>query len=687
MPSLLTPAGAGRSISRVNSFTRDWGDDDKAPSSTPIEWSPSPPRVKTKLPFSAPARSAPPMSSSASVSNSTLSVSDGLTPQERRRRAILEAMPINPPSARTSATSSLVVAAPPRPSVIPPKASSSTLLSSSRLNVASSGSSTKLSAAADTQALPELPTLDIKKRPKPWEGDFSSAKKVTETGGLSRTNSSSSVGQSRKKGKPSLPTVNIRNQLVLSTEQQEVLKMVVDQGRNIFFTGSAGAGKSVLLREIIKSLHFKYAKSPDAVAVTASTGIAACNIGGTTLHSFGGVGLATEEPATLAQKLKRNKKAAARWVRTKALIIDEISMVDADLFDKFNRVGQIMRKRPGVPFGGIQLICTGDFFQLPPVTKNGEPRFCFEATTWSESIHKQVNLSKVFRQKDERFVNMLNEMRFGRLTSESIETFRKLDRPIPCPDGIVPTELFPRREDVDRSNMTRLKNLTTDGHRYIAQDGGTIQDPQQREKMLANFMAPPSLELKVDAQVMLIKNIDETLVNGSMGRVLGFCHKTEFVTDANGLWREKGLEDDDASGEGLDDRLKEKLLSKMRLPIKSTAQPLPVVRFSIPNGGVRDLFVEYDQFKTELPNGEVQVSRTQLPLILAWAMSIHKAQGQTLERVKVDLTKVFEKGQAYVALSRATSLEGLQVKGFRADKVMAHRKVANWSGNLQSLSV
>ncbi|KLT41897.1 hypothetical protein CC85DRAFT_101637 [Cutaneotrichosporon oleaginosum] len=173
MPSLLTPAGAGRSISRVNSFTRDWGDDDKAPSSTPIEWSPSPPRVKTKLPFSAPARSAPPMSSSASVSNSTLSVSDGLTPQERRRRAILEAMPINPPSARTSATSSLVVAAPPRPSVIPPKASSSTLLSSSRLNVASSGSSTKLSAAADTQALPELPTLDIKKRPKPWEGDFS----------------------------------------------------------------------------------------------------------------------------------------------------------------------------------------------------------------------------------------------------------------------------------------------------------------------------------------------------------------------------------------------------------------------------------------------------------------------------------------------------------------------------------
>ncbi|BEI83721.1 hypothetical protein CcaverHIS002_0403250 [Cutaneotrichosporon cavernicola] len=628
MPSFLTSASAGRGISRVNSFSRDWGEEEQVPSSAPIEWSPSPPRVKHKLPFSAPKPQLPP------------------PPLLRRRRAILEALSPNPSPATTSAPARATISsslAGPRSNSVPLRPSSSTLLPSSKINFPMKAHKAKplSAAAAEVQALPELPTLDIKKRLKPWEDDFSSAKKVMETGG----------------------------------------------GRNIFFTGSAGAGKSVLLREIIKSLHIKYAKSADAVAVTASTGIAACNIGGVTLHSFGGMGLATEEASILANKVKRNKKAAARWSRTKVLIIDEISMVDAELFDKFNKVGQIMRKKPGVPFGGMQLICTGDFFQLPPVTKNGEPRFCFESTTWTQAIHKQVNLSKVFRQKDERFVNMLNEMRFGRLTPESIETFRRLDRPIPCPEGIVPTELFPRREDVDRSNMTRLRNLSTETKTYVAQDGGVIQDKIQRDKMLSNFMAPQSLELRVDAQVMLIKNIDETLVNGSMGRVLGFCEKIAFVTDTNGRWREGGVREDIQSRDGHDDEQKEKMLSKYDAQVSSSTAKFPVVRFSTPGGGVRDMFVEYDQFKNELPNGEVQVSRAQLPLILAWAMSIHKAQGQTLERVKVDLSKVFEKGQAYVALSRATSLEGLQVRGFRPDKVMAHRKVAVWSRNLDNINV
>ncbi len=225
---------------------------------------------------------------------------------------------------------------------------------------------------------------------------------------------------------------------------------------------------------------------------------------------------------------------------------------------------------------------------------------------------------------------MLNEMRFGRLTPESIETFRRLDRPIPCPDGIVPTELFPRREDVDRSNRTRLQNLNTDGYSYTAQDGGTITDPTQRDKMLSNFMAPKDLELKVDAQVMLIKNVDETLVNGSMGRVLGFCHKIQFVTDAHGRWRgETGVEDEIMNREGHNDEEKGKRMAKLRSQINPGAKPFPVIRFATPGGGSRDVFLEFDQFKNELPNGEVQVSRTQLPLILAWAMSIHKAQGQS----------------------------------------------------------
>lgn len=158
----------------------------------------------------------------------------------------------------------------------------------------------------------------------------------------------------------------------------------------------------------------KYATAPDAVAVTASTGIAACNIGGVTLHSFGGVGLGVEEVNVLAGKVRKNKKASARWMRTKVLIIDEgeplnnnvmlisVSMVDGELFDKFCKIGQILRKAPGKPWGGIQIIVTGDFFQLPPVTKgNTTPRFCFEAATWDETINMSVNLTKVFRQKDQ----------------------------------------------------------------------------------------------------------------------------------------------------------------------------------------------------------------------------------------------------------------------------------------------
>jgi len=179
----------------------------------------------------------------------------------------------------------------------------------------------------------------------------------------------------------------------------------------------SGTGKSVLLREIIKNLRKKYATAADAVAVTASTGIAACNIGGVTLHSFGGAGLAIEKPEVLVSKIRKNKKASARWLRTKVLIVDEgesllecseirlneaVSMVDGDLFDKFCKIGQMLRKVPSKPWGGIQIIVTGDFFQLPPVTKGGgQPKFCFEAQTWDETIDLSVNLTKVFRQKDQ----------------------------------------------------------------------------------------------------------------------------------------------------------------------------------------------------------------------------------------------------------------------------------------------
>lgn len=189
-------------------------------------------------------------------------------------------------------------------------------------------------------------------------------------------------------------------QVYLTDEQQKIMRLVTDERKSVFFTGSAGTGKSVLLREIIKCLRVQHNTQPDRVAVTASTGLAACNVSGVTLHSFAGIGLGKEEIPELVKKIKRNQKAKGRWLRTKILIIDEISMVDADLFDKLESIARIIRNN-GRPFGGIQLVITGDFFQLPPVPDSGKvAKFSFDAATWNTSIEHTIGLTQVFRQKD-----------------------------------------------------------------------------------------------------------------------------------------------------------------------------------------------------------------------------------------------------------------------------------------------
>lgn len=186
----------------------------------------------------------------------------------------------------------------------------------------------------------------------------------------------------------------------LSEEQRHVLDLVVEHKKSAFFTGSAGTGKSVLMREIIQTLKKKYVREPDRVAVTASTGLAACNIGGVTLHSFAGFGLGKEDVPELVRKIKKNQKAKHRWMRTKVLIIDEISMVDGDLFDKLEAIARQIRNN-GRPFGGIQLVVTGDFFQLPPVPDYGRmAKFAFDAATWKTTIEHTIALHHVFRQKD-----------------------------------------------------------------------------------------------------------------------------------------------------------------------------------------------------------------------------------------------------------------------------------------------
>ena len=467
----------------------------------------------------------------------------------------------------------------------------------------------------------------------------------------------------------------------LSGEQRHVLDLVVDSKNSVFFTGSAGTGKSVLLREIISVLRKKYAKETDRIAITASTGLAACNIGGVTLHSFAGIGLGKEDVPELVKKIKRNQKAKHRWMRTKVLIIDEVSMVDGQLFDKLEEIARRIRNQ-GRPFGGIQLVVTGDFFQLPPVPDPGsrDARFCFDAATWKTAVDHTIGLHHVFRQKDAAFASMLNEMREGRLTPDSNNAFRRLSRPLEYYDDLQATELFPTRSEVETANGQRMRQLAGDSTVYNARDGGSITDKATRDRLLSNCMAPETLELKKGSQVMLIKNIDETLVNGSLGKVIGFMNEVMFDSyhaDQEGYMGLAKAKDEDLNPS----ELKQKR-AQNHMAVGTSGQVWPVVRFALADGTTRDMLCNRETWKIELPNGEVQASRAQIPLILAWALSIHKAQGQTLERVKVDLGKVFERGQAYVALSRATSMAGLQVLRFDPQKVMAHPKVRDFYAGL-----
>lgn len=190
--------------------------------------------------------------------------------------------------------------------------------------------------------------------------------------------------------------------LLLSHEQKHICDLVVNKQKSVFFTGSAGTGKSVLLRQIIQELRkaFLQIRRPESLAVTASTGLAACNIGGVTLHSFAGIGLGKESVEELVKKIKKQQKAKTRWLATKVLIIDEVSMVDGELFDKLEQIARRIRNN-GRPFGGIQLVITGDFFQLPPVPeRNKAPKFTFDADTWNTAIEHTIGLHHVFRQKD-----------------------------------------------------------------------------------------------------------------------------------------------------------------------------------------------------------------------------------------------------------------------------------------------
>lgn len=401
----------------------------------------------------------------------------------------------------------------------------------------------------------------------------------------------------------------------LSKEQTAVLNAVLS-GKNVFFTGSAGTGKSFLLKRIVGSL------PPKSTYATASTGVAACHIGGTTLHSFAGIGSGSA-PLEQCIELAQRPGVLRHWTSCKHLIIDEISMVEAEFFDKLEAIARSIR-RSTEPFGGIQLIVCGDFLQLPPVTKGKEKaNFCFQSRSWRKCIHMNLELMEVRRQTDKTFISLLQAVRVGRVTEEVTAQLLKSANYCIERDGILATRLCTHKDDVELTNENKLKQLPGAVRMYEAVDS----DPMLVQTIDAQSPVSRLLQLKVGAQVMLTKNLDvqRGLVNGARGVVVDF---------------------------------------------QPGNQGLPRVRFLC--GAVEVMKRERWMFKAP---GGLYLSRQQLPLKLAWAISIHKSQGMTLDCVEISLARVFESGQAYVALSRARSLEGLRVMDFDPRVVQANQDV------------
>ncbi|KAF7292554.1 ATP-dependent DNA helicase PIF1 [Mycena indigotica] len=468
--------------------------------------------------------------------------------------------------------------------------------------------------------------------PKPETSTANVAILTPEGGNAAKNKRRSSIEEvlppSKKQHKDSATTTSPTDGPQLNGQQEMIRKLVVEGGKSVFFTGSAGTGKSVVLRKIIADLKEKFKKEPNstmaAVAVTAPTGIAACNIGGVTIHSWAGVGTAKEDITTTVNKIKKNKRHLANWLRAKVLVIDEVSMVDAYLMDMLAKIARELTNRPNDSFGGIQLVVSGDFLQLPPVTKK-TVKYAFESQMWDQTIEQAFILTEVFRQKDPEFLRVLEEIRVGVASQATIDKLQSLSRPLDTKHGIKPIELYPMRKDVEARNnwlIAELKGGETMS--FAAQDSIHIADKEAGEKMLEQIVALKSLELRSGAQVMLIKNVDKNMVNGTMGIVTG------FVTPS------------DASKEELQTLPPSATTAKSRTSGRKDGTAPDT------SGGTNQRQDKFplvpETFSMEDPEGKVLVERLQIPVIPAYALSIHKAQGQTLEHVKIDLSGAFACG-------------------------------------------
>ncbi len=410
--------------------------------------------------------------------------------------------------------------------------------------------------------------------------------------------------------------------------QDEALE-ILKTGVNVFVTGPAGSGKTHLVNQYIQYLN----DNDISVAITASTGIAATHMGGVTIHSWTGIGVAADLSDADIDNLVEKEYLYKRYTKAKVLIIDEISMLHDFRFDLVNRVFKAM-KQSDKPFGGVQVVLCGDFFQLPPVTRVGEPesQFVFNSEAWKEANFAVCYLSEQFRQQDDAALAILNEIRLGEISTQTIENLNKR-RNVRSTKHITSTKLFTHNVDVDALNDVELEKIDSgEVVEYSMESKGRDALVQALKK---SCLAPEKLRLKVGARVMCVKNNFEAgYVNGTLG----------VVVSCNG---ESG----------------------------------PTIRTT--KG--KTITISKASWKIE-EDGKIKAEIMQYPLRLAWAITVHKSQGMSLDAVEVDLSKSFESGMGYVALSRVRTLEGLTILGMNEMALRVHEGVQEFEDEMKELS-
>jgi ATP-dependent DNA helicase PIF1 len=456
-------------------------------------------------------------------------------------------------------------------------------------------------------------------------------------------------------------------------EKQAKVVELIRSGRSVFFTGSAGTGKSFVLMRACREL------DPATTFITATTGLAALNVGGTTIHSFSGVGLGEDPVERLIGMIRGREEVRDRWTRCKTLVIDEVSMLHGALFDKLERIACEIRHN-SAPFGGIQLVLCGDFFQLPPVMRgrsDGFVDFCFLSKAWKRCVTVEIEMNTVYRQTDADMVRILNELRVGHCSPSTIQLFRDLLRrsatSTSAAEGdtarVVATRLYSHNADVDRENSLEIARLPGEARTYVALDRGG----ERAKKSLDACRAKAKIVLKVNAQVILIKNLDPRrgLVNGSRGVVVGFAQLPKLEDPSS----------EATAASAAAAAAAPPLASKNGdVPFaNNNAELLPRVRFL----GGEERLIGREVY--EIRSGDKVVgSRVQLPLALGWAGTIHGSQGMTLDSAKLSLANCFEYGQVYTSFSRLRSWNGLELDSFDETKIRAHPEVVKFYQRLSA---